>query len=214
MKYNRTIQNRMDLNIKDYKEYASIEIEIKPVSNKQGKFIDIKKEEQMYYHIYFNKNDAEIKRNYIYKDEEINIIKILIDFKVKSLKELFFNCDIISSVCFKNFNRENINDIGGMFCGCSSLKKIQFNSFNSTNVEDMSFMFCDCSSLNALNLNNFNTDNVKYMSYMFNDCSSLKSMNLNNINTNNVIDMSYMFYKCSSLKDLNINNFNTNKVKK
>ena len=47
IKYNENIKKRINININDYKEYSekysSIEIEIKPVSKKYGKFIKIKK---------------------------------------------------------------------------------------------------------------------------------------------------------------------------
>ena len=66
IKYNKNIKNRINISIKDYKEYSeiysSIEIEIKPVKNKFGKFINIKKENEKYYHIYFNDNKEEIKK--------------------------------------------------------------------------------------------------------------------------------------------------------
>ena len=73
VKYNKNIKERINININDYKEYSekysSIEIEIKPVNNKYGKFINIKKEEEIYYHIYFDNNEEEIKRKYINFDE-------------------------------------------------------------------------------------------------------------------------------------------------
>ena len=97
VKYNKNIKRRINININDYKEYSekysSIEIEIKPVSNKYGKFINIgekeKEEEEIYFHIYFNNNKEEIKRNYISKNEEIKIIRIKIDYQVKSFENLF-----------------------------------------------------------------------------------------------------------------------------
>ena len=50
IKYNKKIQKRMNININDYKEYSekysSIEIKIKKVNNKFGKFIVILKEEK------------------------------------------------------------------------------------------------------------------------------------------------------------------------
>ena len=103
IKYNKNIKNRIHINIKDYKayseKYSSIEIEIKPVNNKYCKFIDIKKEEEKYYHIYFNDDKEEIKRNYINKDEEIKMIKIIIDYQVLSFNNLF--CNILSNICCK-----------------------------------------------------------------------------------------------------------------
>ena len=69
VKNNKNIKKRINLNINDYKEYSekysSIEIEIKPVNNISGKFINIKEEDKKYYHIYFNNNKEEIKRKYI-----------------------------------------------------------------------------------------------------------------------------------------------------
>ena len=92
VKYNENIKKRINININDYKEYSekysSIEIEIKPVNKKYGKFINIKKEEEIYYHIYFNNNKEEIKRNYIKEDEQIKIIRIKIDYQVKSFESL------------------------------------------------------------------------------------------------------------------------------
>ena len=90
IKYNNNIKKRINISIKDYKEYSeiysSIEIEIKPVNNKYGKFININKENEKYYHIYFNDNKEEIKRNYLNENENIEKIKIIIDFKIKSLR--------------------------------------------------------------------------------------------------------------------------------
>ena len=57
VKYNKKVQNRLDLGVKDYKEYSetysSIEIEIIPTKGKYGKFININENNKLYYHIYF-----------------------------------------------------------------------------------------------------------------------------------------------------------------
>ena len=64
------MKNRMNISIKDYKEYSEIyspiEIEIKPVIKKYRRFINIEKNEK-YYHIYFNDNKEEINRSYLMK---------------------------------------------------------------------------------------------------------------------------------------------------
>ena len=150
VKYNENIKKRINININDYKEYSekysSIEIEIKPVSNKYGEFINIKKEEEIYYHIYFNNNEEEIKRNYINKDEDIKIIRIKIDYQVKSFENLFSDCECIESIYFKKFYRNNINNMNEMFYGCSSLKELNLNNFNTNNVTDMNSMFSGCSN--------------------------------------------------------------------
>ena len=213
IKYNKNIKRRINININNYKEYQElIEIEIIPKINKYGKFININKGYEKYYHIYFNGSKKEIKRNDINEDDKVRKIKIIIDPEIKSFNELFYFCECIESINFNKFFRKNITDMSFMFWGCSSLKELNLNNFSTNNVTDMSFMFWGCSSLKELNLNNFNTNNVTNMSFMFWGCSSLKELNLNNFNTNNVTDMGCMFYECSSLKELNLNNFITNKV--
>ena len=64
VKYNKKVQNRLDLGIKDYKEYSEtftqIEIEIIPNKDEYGKFININENDKLFYHIYFNDNNEEI----------------------------------------------------------------------------------------------------------------------------------------------------------
>ena len=68
VKYNKKIQNRINLSVKNYKEYSEtftpIEIEIIPTKDKYGRFIYINKNDKLYYHIYFNDNIKEIKNKY------------------------------------------------------------------------------------------------------------------------------------------------------
>ena len=90
LKPNKILQKRLNLSLKDYKEYSliysPIEVELKVIDNKDGKFINIPNKEKEYYHIYFDDSKEEIKRNYLQKDEKIKTIKIIIDYQIKSLK--------------------------------------------------------------------------------------------------------------------------------
>ena len=215
-KYNKEIKERLNLNINDYKEYcetySSIEIELMPVNNRFGNFINIKKGDELYYHIYFNNNKEEIKRNYLDENDKVDKINIIIDYQVNSFNALFNYCECIESINFKEFYRKNINDMRWMFLGCKSLKEINLSNFNTNNVVNMSVMFCGCKSLKEINLSNFDTSNVIDMSGMFLGCSSLKEINLSNFNTNNVKDMHGMFSGCSSLKEINLSNFTINNL--
>ena len=204
IKYNKDIKNRINININDYKEYwelhSPIEIEIKLTRNKQGKFININKEEENYFHIYFNNDKKRIKRYYINKYDDITKIKIIIDYQVKSFQNLFYYCDCISSICFNKFYRNDINNMNSMFCGCTSLLELNINNFKTNSVTDMSCMFKRCIVLKELNVKNFNTNNVTDMSWMFQGCAKLKELNVNNFNTNNVTNMSFMFSQCKTLE--------------
>ena len=172
VKYNKNIKDRINISIKDYKEYSElIEIEIKPVNNKYGKFININKENEIYYHIYFNNNE-EIKRNYLNENENIDKIKIIIDYQIKSFKKLFEDCECIESIYFKKFYRNNVTYMGYMFHGCSSLKELNLSSFNTNCVIDMSFMFDGCSSLKDLIVSNFNITNCSDKKDIFRGCNA------------------------------------------
>ena len=126
VKYNKNKQKRINININDYKEYSekysSIEIEIKPVNNKYGQFIKIKKEYKKYYHIYFDNDEEDRTKNYVDEFEPINIIKIIIDYNVESFEYLFYECECIESIVFKKFYRNNIKNMSQMFDECSSFK--------------------------------------------------------------------------------------------
>ena len=94
IKYNKNIRKRINISIKDYKEYSeiysSIEIELKPVEDECGKFINFDKGDDKYYHIYFNDNKEEIKRNDLNENDNVTKIKIIIDYQVKSFYKLFY----------------------------------------------------------------------------------------------------------------------------
>ena len=177
-KYNKRIQNKLNLSVKDYKEYSEtlIEIEIIPVKGKYGEFIKVDKNDELYYHIYFNDNKEEIKNKYkiytedgmikheYYIDEEDKVtkIKIIIDYQVKSFKELFSWCDCIESINFKKFYRNNITDMSYMFYECSSLKELNLYNFNTNNVIDVNLMFFGCANLKKQNVTT-NDEKVKGM---------------------------------------------------
>ena len=60
IRYNKSIQKRIDININHYKDYfetkISIELDIIPMKGEYGEFININEEDKKYFHIYFNNN--------------------------------------------------------------------------------------------------------------------------------------------------------------
>ena len=221
VKYNKKLQNKLNLKIKDFEEglkyYSLIEFELKIKKDEFGKFINVlNKKDKHFYHIYFNEDRIETKRRYVKQNEKIDKIKIVLGYGVLSFEKLFKDCRCIESIHFKKFHRINISNMDYMFSGCSSLKEINFEKFITENVKSMDSMFSGCSSLNELNLSNFNTSNVINMVFMFSDCSSLKELDVSNFNINKVDDMSLMFSGCFSLETLelfNCNNANETKMR-
>ena len=217
MNYNKKIQNRLDININNYKKfsetYTTIEIEIIPIKNlieKSNSFI--KNLDNI--HVYFNDNKKEeIKKYDITANDKVKKIKVLIDYQIKLLRGLFEYCKCIESISFIKFYRNNITDMSYMFNGCTALKEINFFNFNTDNVTNMEGMFESCDSLDKLDLSKFNTEKVITMSAMFCCCTSLKEIKINNFNTKNVNNMNSMFHYCKSIKNLDLSNFDTNKVR-
>ena len=150
VRYNKSIQKRINININHYKayseEYSSIELDIIPMKGEYGKFINIKEEDKKYFLIYFNDNKKkEIENTSFNRNDNVSKISIIIDYQIKSFSELFYCCGCIESIEFKKFCRNNVTDMSGMFDECSSLKELNLNNFNTNNVTNMSGMFSKCS---------------------------------------------------------------------
>jgi surface protein len=144
--------------------------------------------------------------------EKIIRLKYLNTSNVKTMSEMFSQCESLTSLDLTSFNTSNVTDMSAMFYGCKSLKTLNLASFNTAKVTDMSSMFSSCESLTSLNLSSFNTSKVTYMTWMFSDCESLEKVNLSSFNTSNVTDMDRMFAMCNRLKELNLSSFNTSNV--
>ena len=60
IRYNKSIQKRIDISINNYKayseKYSSIELDIIPMKGKYDNFINNNEEDKKYFHIYFNDN--------------------------------------------------------------------------------------------------------------------------------------------------------------
>ena len=98
IKYNKSIQKRINIDINNYREYSekysSIEIEIIPMKNKYGRFINIEEGDEEYYHIYYNDNKKEeinsTSLNSLNENDKISKINILIGYQVESFNELLY----------------------------------------------------------------------------------------------------------------------------
>ena len=106
IRYNKSIQKRINININHYKAYyetkTSIELDIIPMKDEYGKFINIKEEDKKYFHIYFNENKKkEIENTSLNKKDNVSKISIIIDYQIKSFSKLFFYCKCIESIKFK-----------------------------------------------------------------------------------------------------------------
>ena len=146
IKYNKDIQTILNIGLNDYQKFTEIEIELNTINkNYKNTFINISKDEQNFYHIYFNDNKKEVNKTYFTSNKNVTKIKIIIDFGMKTFYRLFYGCDCIEKINFIKFNRKNIVDMSYMFGGCSSLKEINLTNFKTDNVKKMWGMFSGCS---------------------------------------------------------------------
>ena len=208
IRYNKNIQEVLNVTLKDYIENQQIEIEIFPYSMKKRqsvkKFINLPTiEDESLCHIYFNNDKKEIKRDYLNKGEKVSKIKVLLDYKFNSFSRLFEGCKIIRAINFKKFDQRFIYDMSYMFYKCTYLQKLDLSEVKTNSVTNMAKMFGDCVNLVSLNLSSFDTTHVTSMKDMFQGCISLYDLNLSSFNIQNVEDMTNMFSDCpESLKEV------------
>ena len=208
--YNKTLQNILNKDINDFKNYSRIELEITLVDKNKSPFCwnwFNKDEYGKYINFYNNKSHYHIQ---IIDDKTVTII---LDYEINSFSRMFQRCHYIKKINFIRFKRKNIIDMSYMFNECEYLEEINFTNFITNNVNNMSHMFYGCSSLKELNLNNFNTSNVTNMCDMFYGCSTLNKLNIFNFDTSKVTSMNFMFYGCTKLEEIIIYEFDTSNVK-
>ncbi|MBR6191340.1 MAG: BspA family leucine-rich repeat surface protein [Prevotella sp.] len=131
---------------------------------------------------------------------------------VTDMSNMFYGCELLTSLDISGFNTSNVTDMHSMFSFCKSLKSLDLSNFDTSNVTDMISMFYGCEQLTSLDLSSFNTSSVTDMSCMFYQCYSLTSLNVSNFNTSNVKKMFGMFFYCESLLNLDLRSFNTSNV--
>ena len=216
LKYNKKLQKRLKLSIKDYIKFNNrIEMELEVFKYPQlpnyffiSKLVRLKKYDLK---IYFNNEFIERGRSYFSQNENVTSIKIIITNKVNSLFNFFNYCTCIKKIKIMNYNGNNINNLSHLFENCSSLVKIDLSHFKTDNVTNMANMCSNCYSLTDINLNNFKTNKVTSMSSMFHNCSSLINLDLSSFDTSNVNNMYYMFYGCKNLTNIDISNFSVHR---
>ena len=101
--HSKELQKKLNLSIKDYKNYSEIDIELKLIDNIENgtDFVNPEFKYRNSLHIYFNDELKDQKRIFVKQNEKVSKIKIVIDYKVKTLEGLFKGRDCIT---------------GGMYC--------------------------------------------------------------------------------------------------
>ena len=135
IKYNKNLQNKLDLSIQDYRDYGQIEIDLIPIPDykTESKFINLNKEENSYIHADISYNDDIKTENRVTlpeSEKEIQKIKIKLEYEIKAFKGLFKGCECIKEIKIIKFRRKDILDMSEMFSDCINLINI-FSELNN-----------------------------------------------------------------------------------
>ena len=103
-----------------------------------------------------------------------HLIKFIFNKKLKSCKNMFFECNNIIEIDCSFFDCYEVSSCENMISSCTSLKKINFGKLNFSLSKSFRNMFCDCKNLIELDVSNFNTKNAFSFESMFNGCLGLK----------------------------------------
>ena len=97
IKYNKKLQNKIDINLEYFKKFSlNVIIEIIPLINKNGKFINYTRADNaQFIHIFFDNSKEEIHRNKIYSEDNVEKIKVELNYRFVEFNELFEGCDCI-----------------------------------------------------------------------------------------------------------------------
>ena len=140
LNYNKTIQQRINLSIEDYKNYLSIKIEVKLIDNYNvncnNTFISKEFKNSYSSFIYVVLNDETIERKIdSIKNDKISKVKIILNYDLNSYKDLFKHCYFIKEIKFLKNNKNNVTDMSNMFYGCSSLTSLDISELKTDNVK-------------------------------------------------------------------------------
>ena len=136
---------------------------------------------------------------------------------VKSMEEMFYYCNNLTSLDLRGFDTSNVTNMHGMFQDTPALETITFrdsasdiNYFDTSNVTNMYAMFWR-TAVTSLDLGFFDTSNVTSMEQMFSEATSLTSLNVASFDTSKVTKMNSMFSN-NAVTRLDVSSFDTSNV--
>ena len=137
IRINKSLQNKLDIDINTYIEMCKIKINIYPIKEVEGKLINIIEKERPYYHIYFDDNKEEIQNLSITKKDNVNKIKLIIDNKIDDLSKLFKDCNYIRQIDIIRFKNRKIYNMNEIFSCC---RNSHISNFTCIKIRKINFI--------------------------------------------------------------------------
>lgn len=126
---------------------------------------------------------------------------LMMSSKLKSMKNMFNDCNSLTSFNIYDWNTSNVTDMYGLFYNCKSIASIDnLKTLDTHSVTDMGIMFKGCESLTDVDLSKWNTQSVTNMKAMFDECNNLETVNLSGLDVSKVTTFEEMFHNCKKLK--------------
>lgn len=154
------------------------------------------------------------------KDSELKL-KILFTDYPSSLKGMFRNCIMLTSVDLSHCDTKYVSTMNTMFHNNRNIEYIDLSVCDTSNVADVSFLFSvdsdiaenEPSKIKHINLSNCDFRGVETVKSMFMNDFYLEELEIEGIKTSNsLIDCHNMFSSCFSLREFNLEWLNTSNV--
>jgi len=238
LKYNKFLQKRLDLTLKDYETFKNIIINLKfdveYVNKLRNEYKELKKkidnknydneDQKKKLNSELNNKEHELKKNRFMGLPFFNLYKEFI--KIYYIRDQDKSEEAENSAFYNFFEDKpipdikicidkngNITDCFSMFANCETIKEIEFVKFYTKDVTSMRHMFYLCSHLRHLDLSNFDTSNVTTMFGLCKKCYSLESFKISEkFITSKVDDMQYLFEDCNNLVEVDLHYLDTSNI--
>lgn len=121
--------------------------------------------------------------------------------------EVFYRSPFYRCTEIKIKSREGLKSVRGLFYSCELLTNLDLSEFNLSNCIDMTSVCFMCNRLRNINLKGADTSKIKSMRKAFVGCSSLSEIDLSSCEPKALVDMEQMFKGCTSLMEVNLERF-------
>lgn len=129
--------------------------------------------------------------------------------------QMFWNCENLETVVFKNTKTLQPVTMEGMFMSCYRLRSIIWGSLDTSKVTNMYATFAECESLKSLDLSGFDTSELEQAPCMVWGCASLNDIKFGSkFKISKTKEIYRMFSFCSNLKELNLSTFDCSSIGK
>ena len=240
--YNKTLQNKINIKIKDYIQISNkmeiilanpikqdcldkignsliknYEKSYQLIKDNSDLYNTFEKKIQNHNHIFINNyyNNNKVYGYILSGDDNlIKNINILLDEENIDIKNKKNEEIIKSQEYIKVISKNPRKNLKSLFSNINSFSYVNLLDLNLNNVETIEEMFKNCKNLKKINFNNSLTNfkNMKSIASLFAKCKNLISVDNFYFSTEKECNASHLFDSCTSLTDLKIQHFNSNNV--